>query len=308
MENVQVKIGFVPSYRFGFKDWCEKMRSESLDAFNKVEGLEIVTLDGSPDGEAPDAADGITPHGAVHTLDDAEAAAEYFLHQDVDGLILCPLDFGDERSAAKVAEKLQVPVLIYATKEPKVPDSPSLARTSDSYCGNLSMASALHRRGVPFHYAGLFFPEEEEFSEEIERFVRSVAVVKGLTGARIGHVGNRPATFETVAYDEIAMVNKFSQNVIHSDLAEIVINAEKVTLTGKKLDQEFHVRHTGYPGGQRKVSLRNVLNTHPERVVEHSVRGMLPKNRLGRQMYKKLKVYAGSEHAHQAQKPEVLEV
>jgi len=88
----------------------------------------------------------------------------------------------------------------------------------------------------------------------------------------------------------------------------IVINAEKVTLTGKKLDQEFHVRHTGYPGGQRKVSLRNVLNTHPERVVEHSVRGMLPKNRLGRQMYKKLKVYAGSEHIHQAQKPEVLEV
>ncbi len=88
----------------------------------------------------------------------------------------------------------------------------------------------------------------------------------------------------------------------------IVINAEKVALTGKKLDQEFHVRHTGYPGGQKKVSLRNVLNKHPERLVEHSVKGMLPKNRLGRQMYKKLKVYAGSEHAHQAQKPEVLEV
>ncbi|SDZ18603.1 50S ribosomal protein L13 [Tindallia californiensis] len=88
----------------------------------------------------------------------------------------------------------------------------------------------------------------------------------------------------------------------------IVINAEKVTLTGKKLDQKFHVRHTGYPGGQRKVSLRNVLDKHPERVIEHSVKGMLPKNRLGRQMYKKLKVYAGSEHAHQAQQPEALEV
>ncbi|SFI35440.1 LSU ribosomal protein L13P [Tindallia magadiensis] len=88
----------------------------------------------------------------------------------------------------------------------------------------------------------------------------------------------------------------------------VVINAEKVTLTGKKLDQKFHVRHTGYPGGQRKVSLRNVLDKHPERVIEHSVKGMLPKNRLGRQMYKKLKVYAGSEHAHQAQQPEALEV
>jgi len=88
----------------------------------------------------------------------------------------------------------------------------------------------------------------------------------------------------------------------------IVINADKVTLTGKKWDQEFHVRHTGYPGGQKKVSLRTVLQKHPERLIEHSVKGMLPKNRLGRQMYKKLKVYAGTEHQHQAQKPEMLEL
>ena len=88
----------------------------------------------------------------------------------------------------------------------------------------------------------------------------------------------------------------------------IVINADKVRVTGKRLDQKIYYRHSGYMGGLKAVTLRRMLETHPERVIEHAVKGMLPKNRLGRQMYKKLKVYASPDHPHQAQKPQPLEL
>jgi large subunit ribosomal protein L13 len=88
----------------------------------------------------------------------------------------------------------------------------------------------------------------------------------------------------------------------------IVINADKVRVTGKRLDQKIYYRHSGYIGGLKAVPLRRMLETHPERVIEHAVKGMLPKNRLGRKMYKKLKVYASPDHPHQAQKPEPLEL
>jgi len=88
----------------------------------------------------------------------------------------------------------------------------------------------------------------------------------------------------------------------------IVVNAEKVRVTGKKLDQKFYYRHSGYPGGLKSINLRDQLQRHPTRVLEAAVRGMLPKNRLGRAMIKKLKVYAGGSHPHQAQQPKVLEL
>lgn len=88
----------------------------------------------------------------------------------------------------------------------------------------------------------------------------------------------------------------------------IVVNAEKVRVTGKKLDEKIYYRHSGYPGGLKQVSLRRQLTLHPERVIEAAVRGMLPKNRLGRKLFKKLKVYAGPAHPHQAQKPKVLDI
>ncbi len=88
----------------------------------------------------------------------------------------------------------------------------------------------------------------------------------------------------------------------------IVINAEKVVVTGQKLDQKKYYRHSGYPGGLREVTLRDQLKKFPERVIETAVKGMLPKNKLGRKMYKKLKVYAGPNHPHAAQQPEPLEL
>jgi large subunit ribosomal protein L13 len=88
----------------------------------------------------------------------------------------------------------------------------------------------------------------------------------------------------------------------------IIVNAEKVRVTGRKLDQKFYHRHSGYPGGLRSTSLRDQLDKYPERVLQAAIRGMLPKNKLGRRMIKKLKVYAGDAHPHDAQQPKPLDL
>jgi large subunit ribosomal protein L13 len=86
----------------------------------------------------------------------------------------------------------------------------------------------------------------------------------------------------------------------------IVVNAEKVHVTGKKMDQKMYHRHSGYPGGLTSITLREQLKRHPTRVIRSAVKGMLPHNRLGRAMLKKLKVYAGDAHPHEAQQPKPL--
>ncbi|MDE6364399.1 MAG: 50S ribosomal protein L13 [Lachnospiraceae bacterium] len=94
----------------------------------------------------------------------------------------------------------------------------------------------------------------------------------------------------------------------HMDTGDyvIIINAEKVAVTGKKLDQKIYYHHSDYVGGMKSATLREKMNKRPEEVIEHAVKGMLPKGPLGREMYKKLFVYAGPEHKHAAQKPETL--
>jgi large subunit ribosomal protein L13 len=87
----------------------------------------------------------------------------------------------------------------------------------------------------------------------------------------------------------------------------IVVNAEKVVLTGKKEEQKLYFHHSGYPGGLKRKSAQSVRAKYPERLIEEAVRGMLPKNRLGRAQFRKLKVYAGPDHPHQAQQPRPLE-
>jgi large subunit ribosomal protein L13 len=88
----------------------------------------------------------------------------------------------------------------------------------------------------------------------------------------------------------------------------VVVNAAKIRVTGNKLDQKNYNRHTGYMGGLKQAKLRTMLQTKPEHVLEHAVKGMLPKNRLGRALLKKLKVYSGADHPHAAQKPQILNV
>lgn len=99
----------------------------------------------------------------------------------------------------------------------------------------------------------------------------------------------------------------FTPNVDCGDFV-IVINADKVKVTGKKTTDKKYIHHTGWPGGYRETTFEKLIKAHPERVIEHAVRGMLPHSRLGRAQYGKLKVYAGATHPHAAQQPQAFEL
>ena len=112
---------------------------------------------------------------------------------------------------------------------------------------------------------------------------------------------------------EIAKILKGKHKPIYSphlDVGDyiVVVNADRVAVTGRKMDDKMYYRHTGYPGGLRERNLRDLLQRHPTHALKFAVKGMLPKNRLGRKMIKKLKIYAGPKHPHQAQQPEILEI
>ena len=96
----------------------------------------------------------------------------------------------------------------------------------------------------------------------------------------------------------------------HADTGDwvIVINAEKIVLTGRKMDQKMYYRHSGYIGGLKQMSAKELLEKKPEELVRSAVKGMLPKNKLGRRLFKKLKVYTGNAHPHEAQQPEVIKI
>lgn len=96
----------------------------------------------------------------------------------------------------------------------------------------------------------------------------------------------------------------------HADTGDfiIVVNADKVLLTGKKEEQKMYFRHTGYPGGGKFTTVAEMRKKHPERIIANAVKGMLPRGPLGRQQFRKLKIYAGSDHPHQAQRPEPLTI
>lgn len=87
----------------------------------------------------------------------------------------------------------------------------------------------------------------------------------------------------------------------------IIVNAEKIKVTGNKANYKYYKRYSGYAGGLKEIPYKDMLEKHPERILEHAIKGMLPKNSLGRQMFKKLHVYAGPDHKHGGQNPEVLE-
>ena len=121
-------------------------------------------------------------------------------------------------------------------------------------------------------------------------------------GQTLGRLATRVATLLRGKHKPI-----FTPHVDCGDYV-IVVNAEKIHVTGQKMTQKKYYRHSGYPGGLKEISLRDQLQKFPERVIESAVRGMLPKNRLGRRMFKKLKVYPGPNHPHEAQQPKLMEL
>ncbi len=140
-----------------------------------------------------------------------------------------------------------------------------------------------------------YFPGEKDLQEKRWFVVDADSAVLGRLSARVAAIlrGKHKSIFTP-----------------HADTGDfvVVINAEKVRLTGNKLAAKTYERYSGYPGGLRVLNARNMLTAKPEELIKIAVRGMLPKNALGRKMIKKLKVYKGSQHPHQAQKPEALDV
>ncbi len=122
------------------------------------------------------------------------------------------------------------------------------------------------------------------------------------TGKRVGRLATEVASILRGKHKP-----EYTPHVDTGDFV-IVINAEKVVFTGKKLQDKRYYRHSGYPGGLKTTTAEDMLAKHPERVMEMAIKGMLPHNRLGADQYRKLKVYAGAEHPHAAQQPELLEI
>lgn len=112
---------------------------------------------------------------------------------------------------------------------------------------------------------------------------------------------------------EVALILRGKDKPIYTPFLDsgdfvVIINARKIRLTGNKEQQKVYYRHSGYRGGIKEVSYERMLKAHPDRVIMHAVRGMLPKNRLNRKILRKLRVFSGTEHRHQAQKPEILKI
>lgn len=143
-------------------------------------------------------------------------------------------------------------------------------------------------------------PEKMTVSAKEPEVVKNWWVVDA-DGQTLGRLASQIATILRGKHKPL-----FTSHVDCGDFV-VVVNAEKIKLAPKRAEQKVYVHHTGYPGGQRETSFRDMNANHPERVIELAVRRMLPKNRLGRRIITKLKVYAGQDHPHRAQKPETLE-
>ena len=138
-----------------------------------------------------------------------------------------------------------------------------------------------------------YYPKADEISRDW--------VLVDAKGQNLGRLASKIATIMLGKHKP-----KFTPGVDMGDFV-VVINAEQIEVTGKKLDQKMYYRHSGYPGGLKEINLRDLLATHPDRVIKYAVKGMLPHNRLGRRLRKKLRVYVGPEHPHQGQKPKPIE-
>ena len=126
-------------------------------------------------------------------------------------------------------------------------------------------------------------------------------IVLDASGQTLGRLATRIATMLRGKHKPL-----YAPNLDTGDFV-VVVNSGKIAVTGNRLDDKLYRRHTGYPGVLKAMTLRRMLEIHPERVIRFAVKGMLPKNKLGRQMLKKLKIYADAEHPHAAQQPRTLE-
>jgi len=210
----KVRLGFVPAHRYPFdEDWAVAMRRRSIEALRAVDGVEIVV---------PGV--GLLPNGLVRDDASAQATIDLFARRQVQGIIIGTMTFGDEIAAVSIAEALDVPVLVFGTKEG--PFTEDGGRRSDAFCGTLSITSGLYRRRIPYQFAGIVWPEDETLATAVHTFARACATVDGFLGARVGMVGLRPERFETCAISESALIKTFGQRVIQISLPQLFAAAQ----------------------------------------------------------------------------------
>jgi len=213
----RVRLGFVPLHRYPFDEkWGAEIRSRVIEEISKIPHIELIYPD-----------ERLTRLGLVWDDRDAEKVINLFKQKNPEGLLIGTMTFGDELAGARVAEEFRdLPIAVFGTKEPDY--LPGGFRRSDSFCGTLSLSSALYRRGIPFTFLGILFPEEEAFRRGLDRFARSTAIVSRFIGARVGLIGPRPERFETVTFNEALMAKRFKQRVIHRSLYPIIEEAKNL--------------------------------------------------------------------------------
>jgi len=209
----KIRLGFVPAHRYPYdEDWAVEMRQRCISALKAVTGVEIIV---------PGV--GLIHNGLVRDDTGAKATIDLFAQRDVQGVIIGTMTYGDEVSALQVAERLDVPVLAFGTKEGSF--TPDGGRRSDAFCGTLAITSGLHRRHIPFSFLGIVWPEEEAFARGVETFARACAAVQGFVGARVGLVGQRTERSESGIIDEAALMRCFHQRVVPIPLPEVLATA-----------------------------------------------------------------------------------
>lgn len=207
----KVKIGFVPLHREPFdEDWAVELRKRFIKTLSEAENITLIYP-----------SENLTKNGLVRNDEDADKIIRLFKAENVEGLLLGTMTFGDEVAGARIVDGLKVPVMVFATREPAI--STEGFRKSDSFCGTLSLTSALYRRELPFKFLGIVFPEDEIFLKSIDAFARTCAIVSGFKWANIGLIGPRPERFETCTFNEAEMLRHFSQKVVPVDLSQVVL-------------------------------------------------------------------------------------
>lgn len=205
----KIRLGFVPSHRYPFdEEWAVEMRRRSIDALSAVPGVEIVV---------PSV--GLIHNGLVRDDLGARATIDLFAQRGVQGIIIGAMTYGDEISAVSIAEAIDVPVLVFGTKEG--PFTSGSGRRSDAFCGTLAITAGLYRRKIPYLFAGILWPEEPAIAHAVRIFAQACATVDAFYGARIGMVGLRPERSEAYEFNESALIQRFRQRVVRIPESEV---------------------------------------------------------------------------------------
>ena len=162
-------------------------------------------------------------NGLVRDDSSAQAAIDLFASRGVQGIIIGTMTYGDALAAASIAEALDLPILVFGTKE--MPSVDMGRRRSDAFGGTLAVTSALYRRKLPYLFAGVVWPEEDDFSQQVQVFARACAIVEGFYGTRIGVVGLRPERLEESSFSEATMIQRYKQRVAQISWHEVLRQA-----------------------------------------------------------------------------------